>query len=198
MAKPLTIKEAKFIEGHQGLMTMKEIAEKLGRSYTCIRGYLVRNGLRTPGAHGGKRTDGIHENLRKKGFKKGNKMSPNVLPIGSITQRVMKGRKIYYIKTESGWSLLSVFLMRAMTERDIQNDEMVIYRDGDPTNCSIENLELVKRIEVINRSMTPAQASLRACKIAESKRKKNPPTLSSTVSGMNQLMFGFDLNRKGA
>ena len=195
MAKPLTIKEAKFIEGHQGLMSMSAIARLIGRDKNTVSRYLQSQGLHTPGKHGGNST------FHKKGshhFQKGHE-GRNKLPVGTIRKRFNSrvGHHLM-IKTEGGWRKLSLVLVEESLERKLTGNERVIHIDGNPLNCSIENLKVAPRAP---KPPGPDIQAKRRKKAWETRRanKKNPPTpLSSTVSGMNKLMFGFDLNRKGA
>lgn len=83
-------------------------------------------------------------------YKKGN-MPMNTLPIGSIVKNkdgyLLRKRQIEGTQWER-WELLH----RAVWEEHngpIPKDMLIIFKDGDKTNCDISNLELITRAEHI-------------------------------------------------
>lgn len=90
--------------------------------------------------------------LLKTTFKKGNQPH-NTLEDGAITIRADKSRKNYYfIRLEKAkWIALHVHLWK-QHHGEIPKGKIIVFKDNNPMNCTIENLEAITRIENMKRN----------------------------------------------
>lgn len=108
-------------------------------------------------------------------FKKGN-VPHNTKQIGEIWIRERIGEKYKWIKTENG----AMLLHRHLWEREhgkIPKNHVVIFKDGDSMNCTIENIECISRSEHLKRNSNPAKQS------RTMKRKKYNSFFEAVLSG---------------
>ena len=177
--KVWTQKELKYLVDRYPHDQSKDIAKHLGRSICGVYGKAHNLGLNKSEAflndhkksgrcrmieHGkvtrfkkgdkpwntGKKVE-IKGRMSETFFKKGN-LPKNTLHDGAITIRSLKGRKYKWIRLDlAKWDLLHRVLWRRHYGK-IPKGLNVQFKDGDPMNCQIDNLELVTKREAMRRN----------------------------------------------
>lgn len=171
-------KQQKFIRANYLTMPIKQIAEKIGGSFTGIQGMLNREGLvippeivaqrknigmfakGNPPVNKGKKwsefmsKEGM-KNSRKTQFKKGQRVHKEGKN-GDIRIRhnhKERGDKPYkWIRLRKAkWEMLHVHLWKKNNGR-IPKGMIVVFKDGDTMHCEVENLELITREQNMNRN----------------------------------------------
>lgn len=91
--------------------------------------------------------------VKKNQFQKGDKPS-NTEPIGTVTIRSKSGKKesYKYIKTgKNRWELYHRHLYEE-AHGPIPENHMILFRDGDQMNCTLDNLKMITRHENMIRN----------------------------------------------
>lgn len=116
------------------------------------------------------------EKFKKTQFKKGT-IPHNALPVGSEVIRFDKrARKTYaMIKIEGCNKLIykHVYIFETHYNLKLKRGENIIFKDGNTSNLSIENLECITNIELMNRNTIhryPVELKAKMIKISKLKR----------------------------
>lgn len=147
---------ADYIPGHHHKETAEEFTRRFGIEIAAktVNSYAKRYGIKTgfTGCFGKENAGfrcpkGYHIPGSEKGwFKKGN-IPPNYRPVGS--ERITKDGYIEIkIKDPRTWRLKHLVVWEAQNG-PIGEDDVVIFKDNDKTNCSIDNLMKIKRAELL-------------------------------------------------
>lgn len=100
----------------------------------------------------GKRIENPHPNSVATQFKKGHKPHNTKEKDGVITIRKHKGVEYKTIRiSEGNWKFLNRHIWED-AHGPIPPGHAICYRDGDPMNCQLSNLELVSRAELMKRN----------------------------------------------
>jgi hypothetical protein len=94
----------------------------------------------------------VFDKVKKTMFKKGNR-PPNWKEPGTIEARKDKNDYFYkYIKiSDSNWKLLQRHVWE-QNNGEIKPGNVIVFRDKNPMNCEIENLEMITRVENLKRN----------------------------------------------
>jgi hypothetical protein len=157
--KPVSPEEVLFIRNNGGTMTRKQMADALNRTEQSIKGIMHRHGIKTgrdglfvPGQKSwNKGTKGL-TSANKTSFKKGN-LPKNTLFDKAITLRKdNRGVLIKWIRiSKSKWEALHRYLWEE-AHGPVPEGYIVSFKDGDPMNCVLENLELITMAENAGRN----------------------------------------------
>jgi len=106
----------------------------------------------TPFNKGKKVSEQTYDKLRRTMWPKGHKPA-NWKPIGSIEKRLdVKKRPYLWVKvSDSKWVLLHRHVWN-QHHGEIPKDKIVTFKDGNAFNCDIQNLEVITRIENMQRN----------------------------------------------
>lgn len=134
MRRKWTEHEIEYIKAHYKKMTIRQIAEALGRSATGVEAYIMRMGLQ-------KGTNSGH-------FKKGAR-GPRWVPIGTISKKTngIWNRKV----AENEWKPIH-HLLWEVVYGPIPRGHMIAFIDGNTSNIRITNLELLTHAEMMERN----------------------------------------------
>lgn len=177
---------------------VKVLAKKIGHSHTCIRNRMRQLGLIVPvelAEQRKKRTQFKYGSVsHNKGCKQSDYMTPemiertkktrfksgitphNTLFNGAIrTRKDSKTKRPYqYIRIKKGkWQLLQRYLWEKHNG-PIKKGFVVAFKDGDPLNCTIKNLECISTAE--NGSRTAEKIHQRPPELKIAIRLKNKLT----------------------
>lgn len=140
-------------------MPIKRLADKLGWSQNRLRKYMNRNNQLPPQelrdqwrldscfkkgqiSHnkGIPMSEETREKVKRTWFKKGQKPH-NTVEVGSIVQN---HEGYFYIKIAhpSEWELLHRYVWKIF-HKEIPPKHAIVFKDNDPTNCNIDNLECI-------------------------------------------------------
>lgn len=171
MAQKFTPQEDDYLRNNYLTMTTNQMAKVIDRSKFGIRNRLRLLGLKIPyelamersvnslfkPGHkafnkGKKQTDYMSpeaiEAVKVTQFKKGNKPH-NTLTDGVITRRTDKRGIVYqFIRVDGVFLPLHRHLWQEANNQIIKEGFNVIFIDGNPANCVIENLKLVSNAEL--------------------------------------------------
>ena len=139
-------------------MGLKKTQEFLN-SPASGRGQMIKAGIAyryKPGNvswnKGGKMSDDVYIKAAPTMFKKGNRPN-NWKTNGTIVIRLDKsGRKYKYIKiSDSNWQLYHRYLWEQAFGQIPKNSKL-IFKNGDSSDCDLNNLELITLAEAMNRN----------------------------------------------
>jgi hypothetical protein len=171
----LTPAQDRYLKAHYLEQPPQRLADRFGVSEVCIKGRIRQLGLivprevieqriiasriqkgNTPMNKGRKMkewmsAEGIR-NSRRTRFKKGS-LSHNTQYDGAIrVRRDSSGRQYQYIRVSLGkWELLHRWVWTVM-KGEIPSKHLVVFKDGNPGNCNIDNLEVITRAENMRRN----------------------------------------------
>jgi hypothetical protein len=171
----LTPAQDRFLKANYLTIPPQRMADRFGVSEMCIKGRMRQLGLVVPreiveqrilasriqkGAtppNKGKKwsefmsREGMRNSLRTT-FRKGN-LPHNTQYDGAIrVRRDKSGRQYQYIRVSLGkWELLHRWVWMVMRGA-IPAKHLVVFKDGNPGNCNIDNLELITRQENMKRN----------------------------------------------
>ena len=183
--KPYTIKEHNFLLVNYPLHGKAYCAKQLGRSPSSINNYVSRHKIRYTGDNNGRYNSnnvpwnkGLKQPIpgsEKTWFKKGN-TPKNARKVGEIYIRNEKGTQYKYIKYAEDKRPMP--LHRYLWEQahgKIPKYSLVVFKDGDTLNCTLENLECITRAENvlrINAAISPENKKKRARKAWETRDRR--------------------------
>ena len=108
------------------------------------KGHLPKN-------KGKKRTSAQRERSSSTWFQNGS-LPHNTLYDGAVTTRKFKDRKYYWIRLSlNNWKPLHRYLWEKAYGK-IPKGHVVRFKDGDPMNCTLDNLELMNRRKNMQRT----------------------------------------------
>lgn len=164
--KAWKLSEIDFVKRNASAMTVKEMAKALNRSRESVKGLMTRQRILTG-------RDGCF----KPGFKPHNagsigRMKPNRTSFkpgdtphntkhdGAISVRKDSSRTAYkFIRMSKGkWKLLHRHVWE-QANGPIPPKHIVVFRDRDPMNCELDNLELITMAENARRNHNRQKAS---------------------------------------
>lgn len=162
------MREKKVLEELSPDMTIRELAERLGRTESSIKGAIHRFGILTAKPKGflpnhptwNKGTKGVMKS-NSGTFKPGHKPKQHIPGTGHIRLRNHVNEKCprKYIKVADGkWRLLG----HVVWEREngpIPKGYVVRHLDGDALNCAIHNLECISRAENMAKNQNRKKAA---------------------------------------
>jgi len=133
--------------------------EEAKRKYGCYLtgkegvGYQFQKG-NIPYNKGKKMPDHVYEKAKATMFKKG-QIPFNHKPVGTITERASHSNRWNFLYIKIGepnkWKELHRYLWEKK-KGPIPEDKILVFKDGDNHNCSLENLELITREENMRRN----------------------------------------------
>lgn len=175
--KKWTEKEIEFLKNNYSRMTTRQLAAELGRTKAAVMNMLKKKGIRLPVDEKQRR---FEESKFKSGntpwnrgikglrwspateFKKGN-VPPNTKFDGAVSIREKsktKEKYLYIREAKRKW----VLLHRKLWEQHygpIPKGFVIRFKDGNPLNCVLENMELINRRENLKRNVkAPAGVTL--------------------------------------
>ncbi len=145
--------EKLFLIENYDLLTRAELADKLGKTFLAVKSK-ARDLKLT------KSPEAMAELWKRPNagqFKKGD-LPKNTLSDYMITTRVDQGgRVIKYIRVALGkWVELQHYNWK-QAGKDIPSGMVLVFKDGDSTNCEISNLELITKAENLSRNRPKPQ-----------------------------------------
>lgn len=181
-----------FVPGHSYLEIQSEFIKKFGWEITKgqIKSYIGNNKLNTgrtgrfekgniPQNKGKKMSKEVYNKVQTTMFKKGN-IPHNYRPVGS--ERITKDGYIEIkVKDPNKWKLKHRVLWEEING-DIPNDCIIIFKDGDKKNISIDNLIMIKKsvnaiynrmgLSYCDKELKETTIKLAELKLSTSKAKK--------------------------
>lgn len=175
--KPFTKQQEQKIKNEFLLKPVKRIADEVGCTYGRIMRFLKKNDLEIPKSlieqrkldsrkkkgdvpfnKGKKQTDYMTadaiKRTKKTRFKKGNKPH-NTNPKGNgaiVTRQDTSGRSYKYIRIKKGvWDLYHRIVWEKVNGK-IPDNHLVVFKDDNTENTTIENLELITMTENMYRN----------------------------------------------
>ncbi len=106
-----------------------------------------------PGNKGKKIANDVYEKCKRTMFKKGH-VPHNAIASGAIRKRKDRLGNYYYFYKAAD-SIRLVYYHRWLWEQvhgEIEKGMNVVFRDGNPMNCVVENLECISRSELMKRN----------------------------------------------
>lgn len=152
------LEKAGYLRSWRGVMTQ---AFKLGLK-SPLHQQVNSGGFKkghVPANKGKKMPKHVYQKAKPTMFKKGNKPA-NTKKKGDISIRKdSKGRPYKYIKVSDGnWPLLHRYLWKKH-HGAIPKGHIVVFKDGDSLNCTIDNLELITKAENVRRNHNPKKVA---------------------------------------
>lgn len=167
-APPLNDEQKEFIKAHYLIMSFDEMSRQIQKSTAAIGRYMRKEGLIvppeilqerkekgrfkknfTPHNKGKKMPEEVYEKVKHTFFKKKNQPH-NTLYDGAKTRRGCE--KYWYIRLACGhWQLLSHYLYESHYGA-VPPEHKIVFRDGNPDNVTIENLECISDAELMRRN----------------------------------------------
>lgn len=170
IARKFTQEEDQFLRDNCLAIPKKRMSKMLGRSEASAGNRMKQLGIVVPAevAERFKKESFIKKGTRP--FNKGQRMDSGKAD-GAISIRNSKGKLSKWIKVNGEWQQLHRHNW-LKSGRVIPKGYMVTFKDGDPLNCELSNLECINRNEGLDRNKKSTTPSKR---MAKRWRKVNDP-----------------------